>query len=74
MTKAVIFDMDGVLLDSEQRWNEAKEAPVRESGGHWRDEAPVMMGKSSIEWSAYLRRERGVPWRSTRSTATWCVG
>ena len=60
--KAVIFDMDGFLLDSERRWNEAKEALVRESGGHWRDEAPtVIMGMSSIEWSAYLRDELRAP-------------
>jgi HAD superfamily hydrolase (TIGR01509 family) len=59
---AVVFDLDGVLLDSEQRWNEAKAALVRESGGHWREEAPtVMMGMSSPEWAAYLRDELGVP-------------
>lgn len=59
---AVIFDLDGVLLDSEQRWNEAKEALVREAGGRWRDDAPtVMMGMSSPEWSAYLHDELGVP-------------
>jgi HAD superfamily hydrolase (TIGR01509 family) len=59
---AVIFDLDGVLLDSEQRWNESKEALVRESGGRWRDEAAtVMMGMSSPEWSAYLRDDLGVP-------------
>ena len=57
----MIFDLDGVLLDSEQRWNEAKEALVRETGGTWRDEAPhVMMGMSSPEWSAYLRDDLGV--------------
>jgi HAD superfamily hydrolase (TIGR01509 family) len=57
----VIFDLDGVLLDSEQRWNEAKEALVREAGGTWRDEAPeVMMGMSSPEWSAYLHDDLGV--------------
>jgi HAD superfamily hydrolase (TIGR01509 family) len=62
MPDAVIFDLDGVLLDSEQRWNESKEALVRESGGRWRDEAPtVMMGMSSPEWAAYLRDELGVP-------------
>ena len=62
MPDAVIFDLDGVLLDSEQRWNEAKEALVRESGGRWRAEAPtVMMGMSSPEWSAYLRDDLGVP-------------
>jgi HAD superfamily hydrolase (TIGR01509 family) len=59
---AVIFDLDGVLIDSEQRWNEAKEALVRETGGRWRDEAPRrMMGMSSPEWAAYLRDGLGVP-------------
>jgi len=58
---AIIFDLDGVLLDSEQRWNEAKEALVREAGGTWLPEAPtVMMGMSSPEWSAYLRDDLGV--------------
>ena len=62
MPAAVIFDLDGVLMDSEQRWNGAKEALVRETGGHWREEAPsVMMGMSSSEWAAYLRDDLGVP-------------
>jgi HAD superfamily hydrolase (TIGR01509 family) len=59
---AVIFDLDGVLLDSEQRWNRAKEELVRAAGGHWRPEAErAMMGMSSPEWAAYLRHELGVP-------------
>lgn len=62
MPGAVIFDLDGVLMDSEQLWNEAKEAFVREAGGRWREDAPaVMMGMSSPEWSAYLHDELGVP-------------
>jgi hypothetical protein len=28
-------------MHSEQRWHEAKDALVREAGGHWRDEAPT---------------------------------
>ncbi len=61
MTTAVVFDLDGVLLDSEQVWNEAKEELVRERGGRWRDEAPHdMMGMSSPEWAAYIRDELGV--------------
>ena len=61
MPAAVIFDLDGVIMDSEQRWNGAKEALVRETGGRWRDEAPtVMMGMSSLEWAAYLRDDLGV--------------
>jgi HAD superfamily hydrolase (TIGR01509 family) len=59
---AVIFDLDGVLMDSEQLWNASKEALVRETGGRWQDEAPtVMMGMSSPEWAAYLRDDLGVP-------------
>jgi HAD superfamily hydrolase (TIGR01509 family) len=59
---AVIFDLDGVLLDSEQVWNAAKKELVEERGGEWRDQAPRdMMGMSSPEWSAYLRDELGVP-------------
>ena len=61
MIGAVIFDLDGVLLDSEQVWNAAKEELVRERGGHWSDRAPRdMMGMSSPEWSAYLRDRLGV--------------
>jgi HAD superfamily hydrolase (TIGR01509 family) len=58
---AVMFDLDGVLVDSEPLWNEAKQALVREAGGHWREDATrAMMGMSSREWSAYLRDELGV--------------
>jgi HAD superfamily hydrolase (TIGR01509 family) len=61
VTRAFVFDLDGVLLDSEQVWNEAKEQVVRERGGRWRDDAPrQMMGMSSPEWARYLREELGV--------------
>jgi HAD superfamily hydrolase (TIGR01509 family) len=62
MPDAVIFDLDGVLVDSEHLWNEAKEALTRETGGTWKPEAPVaMLGMSSPEWSRYLHRELNVP-------------
>jgi beta-phosphoglucomutase-like phosphatase (HAD superfamily) len=60
--EAVIFDMDGVLLDSEAAWDEAREAYTRESGGTWTDSAQRdMMGMSSTEWSRYMQEELGVP-------------
>ena len=60
--EAIVFDLDGVLLDSEQLWDEAKHALVTEAGGTWREEAPeVMMGMSSPEWSAYLMNDLAVP-------------
>ena len=62
MPEAVIFDLDGVLMDSEQLWNQAKHDLVVSAGGHWRDEAPqAMMGMSSTEWAAYLHDELDVP-------------
>jgi HAD superfamily hydrolase (TIGR01509 family) len=59
---AVIFDLDGLLLESEQVWNAAKERLTNERGGRWRDEARgEMLGMSSPEWSRYMREELSVP-------------
>ncbi|HWX75451.1 MAG TPA: HAD family phosphatase, partial [Solirubrobacteraceae bacterium] len=61
MLEAVIFDLDGVLIDSEQAWNAAREQLVREHDGRWRDEATRdMMGMSSPEWSRYMHDQLGV--------------
>ena len=47
--------MDGVLLDSEQLWDEVRESLARERGGRWHDQAQAdMMGMSSPEWSRYM--------------------
>ena len=52
---AVVFDMDGVLLDSEQLWDAVREDLARERGGRWHDRAQAdMMGMSSPEWSRYM--------------------
>jgi HAD superfamily hydrolase (TIGR01509 family) len=53
--EAVVFDLDGVLIDSEQIWDEAREELARERGGRWNDRAQRdMMGMSSPEWSRYM--------------------
>jgi len=60
--EAVVFDLDGVVVDTEQVWNEVREALVRERGGRWHDGAQAaMMGMSSPEWSRYMHEELGVP-------------
>ena len=58
MIDAVIFDLDGVLLDSEAAWRDAKLDVVEEWGGVWKDEASrAMLGMSAPEWSVYMREE-----------------
>jgi HAD superfamily hydrolase (TIGR01509 family) len=55
---AVIFDLDGVLLDSEAAWRDAKREVVEEWDGSWKDEASrAMLGMSAPEWSLYMREE-----------------
>ena len=55
MIEAVIFDLDGVLVDSEHLWDEVREELARERGGRWHDRAQAdMMGMSSTEWSRYM--------------------
>jgi HAD superfamily hydrolase (TIGR01509 family) len=59
---AVVFDLDGVIVDSEHVWDEVRTAYTRESGGRYTDSATRdMMGMSSLEWSAYMASELGVP-------------
>jgi HAD superfamily hydrolase (TIGR01509 family) len=58
----VVFDLDGLLLDSEQVWDAAREELARERGGRWTDHAQRdMMGMSSPEWSRYMHDEIGLP-------------
>jgi HAD superfamily hydrolase (TIGR01509 family) len=60
--EAVVFDLDGVLLDTEELWNEARRQIAEERGGRWQDDAQrAMMGMSSGEWSRYMHEELGVP-------------
>jgi len=58
---AVVLDLDGVLVDSEQVWDAARRELVAERGGVWRDDATrAMMGMSSLEWSRYMHDALGV--------------
>ncbi len=55
MIEAVIFDLDGVLVDSEHVWDDVRETLARERGGRWHERAQAdMMGMSSTEWSRYM--------------------
>jgi len=61
MIDAVVFDLDGVVVDSEQVWDDVREQLAKERGGRWHEGAQTaMMGMSSPEWSAYMHDEIGL--------------
>jgi HAD superfamily hydrolase (TIGR01509 family) len=61
VTEAVVFDLDGVLLDTEELWDEARRRLAEERGARWPDDAQrAMMGMSSPEWSRYMREVIGL--------------
>ena len=61
MIEAVVFDVDGVLIDSEPVWERVRRKLVADHGGRWPDDAQDrMMGMSTAEWSRYISEEFGV--------------
>lgn len=59
--EAVVFDLDGVIIDSEQIWDRVRESLVKECGGRWSSQAQRdMMGMSSLEWSRYMHDVLGL--------------
>jgi HAD superfamily hydrolase (TIGR01509 family) len=62
LIEAVVFDLDGVIVDSEQVWDEIRERYTRESGGTYVESATRdMMGMSAPEWSRYMAETLRVP-------------
>jgi HAD superfamily hydrolase (TIGR01509 family) len=59
--EAVVFDLDGVIVDSEHVWDDVREQLARERGGRWHERAQAdMMGMSAPEWSRYMHEVIGL--------------
>jgi HAD superfamily hydrolase (TIGR01509 family) len=57
MIRAIIFDMDGLLLDSEVYWARARTEYCRDLGCTWREEDELgVKGANSPEWAEVIRR------------------
>ncbi|MEI8080994.1 MAG: HAD family phosphatase [Actinomycetes bacterium] len=60
--QAIVFDLDGVLIDSEELWDEVRRSLAAEHGLAWIPEATrAMQGMSTPEWAAYLTGTVGIP-------------
>jgi HAD superfamily hydrolase (TIGR01509 family) len=57
----VIFDLDGVLVDSEIWWDEVRADFARQHGRTWTsDDQAAVMGANSRAWSAIMRERLGL--------------
>lgn len=64
VVQAVVFDLDGVLVASEELWDEVRRGLAAEAGRPWPSDATrAMQGMSTAEWSAYLVDVVGMPGR-----------
>jgi hypothetical protein len=60
MPAAVVFDLDGVLIDSEPVWEQVRRQVVADHGGRWLPQAQArLMGMSTNEWAHYLSEDLG---------------
>lgn len=62
MPAAVLWDLDGTLVDTEPLWIAAESALVTSHGGTWTHEDALSLVGQSLDFSAPILISRGVPW------------
>ena len=56
--EAIIYDMDGVLVDSEVYWDKSRVEFARDRGKTWTDEFQrLAMGRSTVGWAGVMREK-----------------
>lgn len=72
--EAVVFDLDGVIIDTEEVWEDVRRGYVAGYGKQFLPDSQTrMMGMSTPEWSRHLSDEVGVP-RTPEQVATDVLG
>lgn len=57
----VIFDLDGIIIETEQLWNQVRRDFAAAHGGHWGEhDQRGVMGANSMEWAVSMRENNGV--------------
>ncbi len=72
--QAVLFDMDGLLVDSEPIWYEVEQSVMRRLGGHWSEhDQRALVGGSLHRSVGYLLSRATLPARPEQ-VADWLLG
>jgi len=62
VVRGIVFDMDGLLVDSEGDWDLVRRQFIAEHGGTLTDDnARAMLGMNTAQWSAYLQEQFALP-------------
>ena len=70
----VVFDLDGVIIESEHLWEQSWRAFAEAKGATWlHEDTLTVQGMSTPEWSAHLARHVGLPDAAPKVTE-FCVG
>jgi HAD superfamily hydrolase (TIGR01509 family) len=57
----IVFDLDGVIIDSEDLWHEVRRDFTAAHGGAWtEDDQRAVMGANSRQWARHIREVSGV--------------